>query len=61
MKWFCHNTLSVLCSVLRTFVVTFYLTDYILAIFAQDDADKQWLEDVEARNQQQILTLKVHM
>lgn len=27
-------------------------------IAVQDDADKQWLEDVEARNQQQIQTLK---
>jgi hypothetical protein len=26
-----------------------------ISFCAQDDADKQWLEDVEARNAQQVL------
>ena len=31
---------------------------YLFLLSSQDDADKQWLEDVEARNQQQIVTLR---
>jgi muconolactone delta-isomerase len=29
-----------------------------MALRLQDDADKQWLEDIEARNAQQISTLR---
>jgi hypothetical protein len=33
-------------------------TQLKLALRLQDDADKQWLEDVEARNKQQVVAMK---